>query len=105
MLVLIIKCTFFIYVTKESVFSVILSAETHFIDKKNDRCLCGLVMYEVCILNYRLLSSVLKDNKVHGSFFMCISNLVDQDMWTYLIYCLAIKMNKAFIYLFSLDHG
>lgn len=105
-MLIIIKYTFFyIYVTKESVFSALLSAETHFTDKKNDRCLCGLVMYEVCVLNYRLLSSLLKDNKVHGSFFMCISNLVDQDMWTCLIYCLAIKMNKAFISLFSLDCG
>lgn len=90
--------------TKESVSYVLLSVQTHFTDKKNDRRLCGLVMYETCTLNYGLLSSVLKENKVHGSFFICISNLVDQDMWTCLIYCLAIKMNKTFTYLLCLDH-
>lgn len=54
-------------------------------------------------MNYGLLSSVLKDNKVRGSFFMCISNLVDQDMSTCLIYCLAIRMNTYYLFvLFNL---
>lgn len=51
---------------------------------------------EVCILNYKLFNSALQDNKVHGSSFMRISDLADQDTWICLIYCLALIKKQHF---------
>lgn len=66
---------------KESLFSVFLSAETHNThNKKNQIFVWTRNERGLYFVSYTLLNSILEDNKVHGSSFMCISDWANQDM-------------------------